>query len=311
MQLRHLRYFIAVAEQGSFLQASRTLRVAQPSLSKLIQDLEREIGVALLERLPRGVQLTPAGEAFLVEARNAVEAAARAVASARRIENEAAGRLNLGHVPAGLFTRPLSDFLDRFGAANPDITVHLEQMSVAKLRAALREKSIDVGAAFVASLDIPDYATLPIVDCAISGVMISAASPLAQLEKLSLADLRDKPFLYLPRQLSMNAYPVIKAALAERGVVPRVSRPRSLDILSTGMQIVAEDGWLLANEAAGLAYQQANSSVTFRPFIEPRVPLWFSLLWHRTDSRLVNRLVSYATWVDPVPAADALQERIA
>src|SRR6266446_6143963 len=83
MELRHLRYFVAVAEERSFSGAATRLRVAQPSLSKQIRDLENELGTVLLERGPRGVRLTAAGRAFLVEARHTLDVAARAVASAR------------------------------------------------------------------------------------------------------------------------------------------------------------------------------------------------------------------------------------
>ena len=94
MELRHFRYFVAVAEERSFAQAARRLRVAQPALSKQIHDLEAELGVPLFERLPRGVRLTPAGEAFLADARATLEAAGRATTSAR------SARLS-GATPAG------------------------------------------------------------------------------------------------------------------------------------------------------------------------------------------------------------------
>src|SRR5256885_11604903 len=82
MELRHFRYFVAVAEEHSFAHAARRLRVAQPALSKQIRDLETELGVTLFERLPRGVRLTPAGGAFLADARGPLEAAGRPVTSA-------------------------------------------------------------------------------------------------------------------------------------------------------------------------------------------------------------------------------------
>jgi len=83
LELRHLRYFVATAEERSFVQAARRLRVAQPAISKQVRDLENELGVALLERLPRGVRLTSAGEGFLEQARITLEAAERAIASVR------------------------------------------------------------------------------------------------------------------------------------------------------------------------------------------------------------------------------------
>src|SRR6059058_1857407 len=83
MELRHLRYFVAVAEERSFVNAARRVRVAQPAISKQIHDLEGELGVALFHRLPRGVRLTRAGETFLVDARRTLDAAEHAVVSAR------------------------------------------------------------------------------------------------------------------------------------------------------------------------------------------------------------------------------------
>src|SRR5205807_10589376 len=83
MELRHFRYFVAVAEEHSFAHAARRLRVAQPALSKQIRDLETELGVTLFERLPRGVRLTPAGEAFLADARGTLEAAGCGMSSDR------------------------------------------------------------------------------------------------------------------------------------------------------------------------------------------------------------------------------------
>src|SRR2546426_2479703 len=110
MELRHLRYFVSVAEQGGFLKAAGQLRVAQSALSKQIRDLEREVGVALFERLSRGVRLTAAGEVFLAEARATLERAAGAVAGARRADQRRGSSLPLppregggwGPVVAGL-----------------------------------------------------------------------------------------------------------------------------------------------------------------------------------------------------------------
>src|SRR2546426_11623406 len=95
MELRHFRYFVAVAEEHSFAHAARRLRVAQPALSKQIRDLETELGVTLFERLPRGVRLTPAGGGFLADARGTVGAAGGAAAGGPRARREprAAGRV--------------------------------------------------------------------------------------------------------------------------------------------------------------------------------------------------------------------------
>src|SRR3954466_9311832 len=125
MELRHLRYFVAVAEEGSFSGAAPRLRVAQPALSKQIRDLEVELGTVLLERGPRGVILTAAGRAFLVEARHTLDVASRAVAFAR---GAAVGRdspLRFAHGEVAAYGTALENLLAAFRDANPDAQIEV------------------------------------------------------------------------------------------------------------------------------------------------------------------------------------------
>src|SRR5207249_3811224 len=120
MELRHLRYFVGVAEEHGFARAARRLNVAQPALSKQIHDLETELGVALFERLPRGVRLTRAGEAFFIEARNTLAGAVRALAPARCQAVGAVGGAADAHLaPLGLAALARFPRGIRGGAARP------------------------------------------------------------------------------------------------------------------------------------------------------------------------------------------------
>src|SRR5512138_2880866 len=101
MELRHLRYFVAVAEEGGFVRAARRLHVAQPALSRQIRDLEREVGVELVERDPRSSRLTPGGEAVLHEAQAILDRVNTAIERARRAKRGLAGHCSIctGRLP--------------------------------------------------------------------------------------------------------------------------------------------------------------------------------------------------------------------
>src|SRR3977135_3946850 len=98
MELRHLRYFVAVGEEQHYGRAAQRLRVAQPALSRQIQDLEKEIGFALFDRLPRGVKLSAAGKIFLEDARRILHQVHEATMRAKRVANGKAGTLRIGFV---------------------------------------------------------------------------------------------------------------------------------------------------------------------------------------------------------------------
>src|SRR2546427_949490 len=121
MELRHLRYFVSVAEQGGFLKAAGQLRVAQSALSKQIRDLEREVGVALFERLSRGVRLTAAGEVFLAEARATLERAAGAVAGARRADQRRGTSLPPPPRGGGVWGPVIAGLLAAVWASHPTV----------------------------------------------------------------------------------------------------------------------------------------------------------------------------------------------
>src|SRR6476661_7204926 len=132
MELRHLRYFVAVAEELHFGRAAERLRIAQPPLSRQIRDLEREIGVPLFERVPRGVELTPAGRAFLPEARLTLSQAERAQRSAQRAAQGETGRLRVGFVEVATHSGILPDVLSFFRMHLRSVGLSLLEMDSAQ-----------------------------------------------------------------------------------------------------------------------------------------------------------------------------------
>lgn len=298
MQLRHFRYFIAVAEEGSFLKAARRLRVAQPSLSKQVQDLEREIGTPLLERLPRGVRLTPAGTAFLAEARATVENAARAVARARRAQEEEDTVLHFSHGRIAHNTSAVADLLFEFRKARPDVTIRIHSMNGSAQRTALREGRLDAAVTLATELPVPGFGSMPFADCSIRGVLLPGDHPLAQESAVSLSELRDLTYLSLPHSISRSLARMARAAMRVRGLVPAQSRPRPTDMSLTRLYITAGNAWTMATDA--MAEQLATSdSVVYRPFVEAPISLWLTLIWvPEHASQMVSDLVDAAARID-------------
>src|SRR5712691_7285872 len=218
MELRHFRYFVAVAEEHSFAHAARRLRVAQPALSKQIRDLEAELGVTLFKRLPRGVRLTSAGEAFL--------AAARAMTSARSAGRNGASDLEFAHGELSVYTSNIEDLLAAFRVAHPEAQVHVSSKSDADTYHALREGQVDIATVFIAQWPVAGFDALRIVDCTTKGVLLPASHPLAAQSAITLADLRNLTWLHSSPQRWPGFFGTIGEALRDRGLVPLRRRER-------------------------------------------------------------------------------------
>ncbi len=144
MELRHLRYFVAVAEALNFTKAAGRLRVAQPALSRQIQGLEDEIGVDLLKRGPRGVALTAEGKYFLDEARHLIARADESVEKVRALARGELGELHLGYAPSPT-VEILPAALAAFQKSTPRVKVELHDLSSNEIAAGLRDGRLDLG----------------------------------------------------------------------------------------------------------------------------------------------------------------------
>lgn len=176
MELRHLRYFAAVADTGSLSRAAEKLFIAQPPLSLQIRQLEDEMGVALFTRHPKGVRLTAAGEALLPEARHLLERAARLSDAARgagRAPNAVAGTIGLGYVPSAS-SIVLPDLVARLRKLHPGLVLQLREMTSDEQHEALVAGQIDAGIArtparharvvAACAIDDPFCLALPVAD---------------------------------------------------------------------------------------------------------------------------------------------------
>lgn len=192
MELRHLRYFIAVADELSFTRAALRLHTAQPSLSQQIRNLEDEVGTPLLERTRRKVELTEAGKVFLAEARLVVAQADRAVARARQAGQQGRATVKIGFVPAAEI-RVFPVILPRLRLRFPDVNVELRSLPTAEQEHALLRGDIDVAfmrkPVLAAGLQSEVVLVEPLV------VVLPNAHPLAKLPCIPPERLNGEPFI--------------------------------------------------------------------------------------------------------------------
>lgn len=300
MELRHLRYFVAVAEQGTFLQAARHLRVAQPALSRQIRDLESELGVVLFHRRPRGAVLTSAGEAFLEEARSTLAGAARAIVAAQR-EGDGDSVLHFGHgSEMGVFATLVADLLAAFRVRHCDVELRVTNSRQTELLAAVRSREVDIAATFLMQWPERDFQAHRLLDGAINGVLLGATHPLATRASIRLPELRDFTFLSRSSEEWPENYRLLLAALRERSLVPPQRIDRSGGAPSAGtVELAAGETWSLANEAVAAPFLMTTDSIVFRPFVEPPIPAWLALIWLPGAPERVQRLVDLARALYP------------
>jgi DNA-binding transcriptional LysR family regulator len=197
MELQQMRYVIAIAEEKNFTRAAERCFVVQSSLSHQLKALERELGVALFARSSRRVELTAAGEAFLVQARASLDAAERAASEAAAANGQIRGSLTVGVIPT-VTTIDVPAALGRFHRAHPAVRIRLRGGGSDEFIAAIGAGSMDV-----AVLGLPDSTRPTGVDTRVLArerlvAVVSAAHPLAGRRRVRLEDLGDEVFVDFP-----------------------------------------------------------------------------------------------------------------
>jgi len=188
MELRHLRYFVAVAEEENITRAAARLHVSQPPLSRQIQDLEAELGLSLFERTPKSVRLTEAGQVFYREAQAVLQRADEAVAAVKAVAGGGAGELHIGYAPS-LTVELLPRALRRFQETSPGVKISLHDLSTEQMLAGLRDDSLD--AALMVKTSSAALRGLQFRNLVTYHVCVAAhpSHPFARKRKLPLADL--------------------------------------------------------------------------------------------------------------------------
>ncbi|HCW0535040.1 LysR family transcriptional regulator [Pseudomonas aeruginosa] len=260
MELRHLRYFIAVAEELHFGRAAERLGISQPPLSQQIQALEEEIGARLFERTNRRVELTDAGRLFLDESRQVLAQVDKAVLLARRAHLGELGELKIGFTSSAPFTSTIPSSIHAFRKAYPDVHLDLQEMSSRQVLKALLEESLQVGV--IRPLALPDavhWVELfrePLV------AVLRADHPLAagSEDGLAIAALAEEPFVFFPRSYGTGLYDQVIALTRQAGFSPRIAQEASeamtiIGLVSAGLGVSILSASFRRTRVDGVVYR--------------------------------------------------------
>jgi DNA-binding transcriptional LysR family regulator len=219
IELRHLRYFIAVAEELHFGRAARRLGIAQPPLSVQIQRLEAEIGVELFERTSRRVQLTAAGRALLDEGRHVLSGFRSATEAAQRAARGETGSLTVAFAASVMFLS-LPRIIRRFRDEFPRVRLELRELPTGPQIIALRDGELDIG--FLREPPPDDELETETMMKERLLLALSKRHELATRKRLRLADVANEDFVLFPRDLAPGLHAHVLAVCAEAGVHPRI-----------------------------------------------------------------------------------------
>ncbi|HKR93476.1 MAG TPA: LysR substrate-binding domain-containing protein [Novosphingobium sp.] len=243
MELRHLRYFVAVAEELHFSRAAKRLNISQPPLSAQIAGLEASLGFKLLDRDKRNVALTKAGEMFFHRARTILSSAEDAAAEARRISRGYEGKLTIGYMSAIMLMR-VTDYLKDFHAISPTAEIGLRQMRSHEQYLAVMNGDIDVGLVDIemGSMASPANAVELNVDRALHEPLVLCVSrdhPLAGRDSVSMRELADTSFLTLTRQAFPSFFDTFLQLCQGAGFKPHIvqqveSMPAAVALATAG-----------------------------------------------------------------------------
>ena len=228
MEIRHLRYFIAVAEERNFTRAAERLGMQQPPLSQQLQALERELGVKLFERLPRGVELTAAGTAFLEDARSTVAGLSQAAARTKRVASGVEGTLALGLASSAathsIVPRAIAAFRERY----PDVHLAFVEGNAASLTEAVVARQVNV-ALLRAPVDRPPEVRFmevlrePLLAALPAHHPVAVQARKRKQPSITLRDLCGMPLILTRRPGAPGMYADLLAACADAGLEPKIA----------------------------------------------------------------------------------------
>jgi DNA-binding transcriptional LysR family regulator len=284
MELRHIRYFLAVAEEHHFTRAAAKVGIGQPPLSQQIKDLETEVGAPLFYRLAHGAELTAAGAAFLEGVKEMPALVERAIKSAQRASRGETGSLRVGFTASSAFNAVVPAVIRAFRRAYADVDLTLEETNTARLVAGLQDGSLD--AVFLRpSAAGNDAFQLRLLSEEAMLVALPSSHPASAQQEVDLATLSEEPFLLFPRPIGPTLYDTVVGACRAAGFEPVISQiaPQLASIITL---VAAEQG--VAIVPASMSQLQV-AGVAYRPMTGQAPTARIALAYRRGETSAIVR----------------------
>jgi DNA-binding transcriptional LysR family regulator len=304
MELRHLRYFVAIGEEENYRRAAQRLNVAQTALSTQIQDLEAELGFKLFDRLPRGVKLSAAGKLFLEDARRILREVGEAAIRAARVARGQLGTLRVGFTENASWRGAVPESLRRFRDRQPDAELQLTPATSLEQIEGIRAGRLDAGFVF----NMPNADTeLDHIPVAMQHVELAVPKrhPLGKMKRVRLRDLVDVSFVWFPRREAPAFYDRLMHECFRGGLKsPRIvqeglNESTILSLVSHGMGV----GWV-----NGTARWRCPESVITLSISDLNMPLPLALAWRRDNTSPL--LANFISEVRRLPLVRAVNKSL-
>jgi DNA-binding transcriptional LysR family regulator len=276
MELRHLRYFIAVAEELNFSRAAERLHIAQPPLSQQIRDLETQMGVTLFDRTKRRVELTAAGQVFLEKVTQVLGQIEQAVEMAQRASRGEIGRLSLGFNSSATYS-VLPTLLNAFRERCPEVILDLHEMTTQQQILHLQQQQIDAGILYL-PIELEELEVISVLKEGMA-IAIPASHPLATSERVSIRAFDRELFILPPARLGSGLYNQIMQFFQQTEFSP-IAVQEAIQ-LQTSISLVA-GGVGVALVPAALQNLQ-RSGVVYRSLVEPTPEIEIGIAWRKGD----------------------------
>jgi len=240
IELRHLRYFIAVAEELHFGRAAQRLNISQPPLSQQIQILEQQIGARLFARTNRSVQLTAAGIQFLNDARQIMQSVTQAADKAARLHRGEEGELRIGFTSSAPFITAVSDALFTFRQRHPGVHIQMQEINTRQQLEPLNEGRLDLGV--MRNTPLPETLAHQLLLREPLCAVFPRDHPLAEKAAISVTELAQEPFVFFDPQVGTALYTETLALLQRYAVAPNIAQEVGeamtiLGLVATGLGI--------------------------------------------------------------------------